>query len=262
MIEIFLASLLIGVLAGISAGLFGIGGGVLIVPFLTWLFEIHQFNSQQILLMAVASSLATALPTSTASLWTHHKLNNIVWNRAFRLVPSLLLASICGAVLAEFIRPELLRWFFVSYLLYNSLRLAWPQSSIVVNNQPRLYLDYPMGFVIGTISAILGIGGGTITVPYLVGSGLPIKNAVATSSACALPIAISSAISYIFLGWQSDNLPEGSLGYVYLPAFLGISATSVFTAPIGARLAHRLPPKKLKRYFAVLLLLMALKMAY
>ncbi len=261
MIEIFLASLLIGVLAGIGAGLFGIGGGVLIVPFLAWLFELHQFNPQQTLLMAVASSLATALPTSASSLWTHHKLNNIVWHRAFRLMPSLLLAAFSGAVLAEFISAELLRWFFVSYLLYTSLRLAWPKASAAVSSHPRLYLDYPMGFLIGTISAILGIGGGTMTVPYLAGSGLPIKNAVATSSACALPIAISAAVSYIFLGWHSENLPEGSLGYVYLPAFLGISATSVLTAPIGARLAHRLPPIKLKRYFALVLLLMAIKMA-
>jgi uncharacterized membrane protein YfcA len=118
-----------------------------------------------------------------------------------------------------------------------------------------------MGFLIGSISAILGIGGGTITVPYLVSSGLQIKNAVATSSACALPIAFSAAISYIVLGWHTANLPEGSFGYVYLPAFLGITTTSVFTAPIGARLAHRLPAIKLKRYFALVLLLMAIKMA-
>ncbi len=260
MIEIFLASLLIGVLAGISAGLFGIGGGVLIVPTLAWLFELHQFNPEQILLMAVASSLATALPTSISSLRTHHKLNNIIWHRAFRLMPTLLLASICGAILAEFISAELLRWFFVSYLLYTSLRLAWPKSS-AVSGHPRLYLDYPMGFLIGSISAILGIGGGTITVPYLVSSGLQIKNAVATSSACALPIAISAAISYIVLGWHTENLPEGSFGYVYLPAFWGITTTSVFTAPIGARLAHRLPAIKLKRYFALVLLFMAIKMA-
>jgi hypothetical protein len=260
MIEIFLASLLIGVLAGISAGLFGIGGGALIVPTLAWLFELHQFNPEQILLMAVASSLATALPTSISSLRTHHKLNNIIWHRAFRLMPTLLLASICGAILAEFISAELLRWFFVCYLLYTSLRLAWPKSS-ATSGHPRLYLDYPMGFLIGSISAILGIGGGTITVPYLVSSGLQIKNAVATSSACALPIAISAAISYIVLGWHTENLPEGSFGYVYLPAFWGITTTSVFTAPIGARLAHRLPAIKLKRYFALVLLFMAIKMA-
>ena len=261
MIEIFLASLLIGVLAGISAGLFGIGGGVLIVPTLAWLFELHQFNPEQILLMAVASSLATALPTSISSLRTHHKLKNIIWHRAFRLMPTLLLASICGAILAELISAELLRWFFVSYLLYTSLKLAWPKQSATANSNPKLYLDYPMGFLIGSISAILGIGGGTITVPYLVSSGLQIKNAVATSSACALPIAISAAISYIVLGWHTENLPEGSFGYVYLPAFWGITTTSVFTAPIGARLAHRLPATKLKRYFALVLLFMAIKMA-
>lgn len=258
--EIFLASLILGGLAGISAGLFGIGGGVLIVPFLTWLFELKHFNPEQILLLAVATSLATALPTSVSSLRTHHKLNNIVWHRAFRLMPSLLLAAMSGAVLAEHISADLLRWFFITYLIYTSLHMALPSRTLPQNAKPRLYLDYPMGFLIGAISAILGIGGGAMTVPYLVGGGLQIKNAVATSSACALPIAFSAAASYIYLGWHAQALPEGSFGYIYLPAFLGICATSIFTAPIGARLAHRLPAKQLKRYFALLLLLMAFKM--
>lgn len=260
MTAIFLTSLLIGSLAGISAGLFGIGGGILIVPFLTWLFELMQFNPHHILLLAIATSLATALPTSLSSLRTHHKLNNIVWSRAFRLMPALLLAAMSGAVLAEHISAGLLRRFFIAYLLYTCVNLALPSKPNAQNPKPRLYLDYPMGFLIGTISAILGIGGGTMTVPYLVGSGLQIKNAVATSSACALPIAFSAAASYIVLGWHAQDLPEGSLGYIYLPAFIGISATSIFTAPIGARLAHRLPAQQLKRCFALLLLLMAFKM--
>lgn len=262
MTEIFLASLLLGIVAGVSAGLFGIGGGALIVPVLSWLLAARQFNPEQIMLVAVATSLATALFTSAASVHTHHKLGNIDWRRAFRLSPSLLAGAVGGAVLAGYISAELLRWFFIAYLLYTSVQMAVPKLAAVAAHGGRQYLDYPMGLLIGVLSAILGIGGGTMTVPYLAGGGLPMKNAVATSSTCALPIALSAAASYVVLGWHGHDLPDGSFGYIYLPAFAGIVTTSIFTAPLGAKLAHRLPARRLKRYFAVVLLLIAIKMAW
>lgn len=260
--EIFLASLVLGLVAGLCAGLFGIGGGALIVPALAWLLMAEHFNPEHIMIIAVATSLATALFTSLASVRTHHKLGNIAWPRALRLGPTLLIGASGGAVIAEAIDAEWLRWFFIVYLLYTSLQMALPKRTATETLQPRRYLDYPMGLLIGVMSAILGIGGGTMTVPYLAGNGLVMKNAVATSSTCALPIALSAAASYIALGWQGHDLPAGSLGYIYLPAFAGIVSTSIFTAPIGAKLAHRLPAQRLKRYFAVVLLLIALKMAW
>lgn len=262
MTEIFLASLLLGIVAGISAGLFGIGGGALIVPVLSWLLAAQHFNPEQIMLIAVATSLATALFTSLSSVRTHHKLGNIDWRRAYHLGPTLLLGAVGGAALAEMISANLLRWFFVAYLLYTSVQMTLPKSTITAMHSDRRYLDYPMGMLIGVLSAILGIGGGTMTVPYLAGNGLAMKNAVATSSTCALPITLSAAASYIVLGWRGQDLPVGSLGYIYLPAFAGIVLTSIFTAPIGAKLAHRLPAQRLKRYFAVVLLFIAIKMAW
>ena len=262
MTEIFLASLLLGILAGIAAGLFGIGGGALIVPVLVWLFQAQHFNPEQIMLLAVATSLATAIFTSAASVRTHHKLGNIDWRRALHLAPSMLLGAGVGAVLAKYISADLLRWFFVAYLLYTSVQMAIPRKAKTSTRPARQFLDYPTGLLIGVLSAILGIGGGTMTVPYLVGNGLAMKNAVATSSACAIPIALSAAASYAVLGWQDSHLPVGSLGYLYLPAFAGIVLTSIFTAPLGAKLAHRLPAQKLKRYFAIVLLAIAIKMAW
>lgn len=262
MIETFIASLLLGTLAGLSAGLFGIGGGVLIVPFLSWLFKIQHFQTHEIMLIAIATSLASAIFTSAASVRTHYQLGNIVWHRATHLGPSLLLGALGGAVLANYISAELLRGFFIAYLFYTSLRMVLPKNAAPASPQNPKYLDYPLGLLIGGMSALLGIGGGTMTVPYLAGSGLLMKNAVATSSVCALPITFSAAASYIFLGWHNDQLPAGSLGYIYLPAFLGIVTTSILTAPIGAKLAHRLPAQQLKRYFAVVLVLIALKMAW
>lgn len=262
MIEIFLYSLLLGFVAGISAGLFGIGGGALIVPILSWLFAAQHFNPAQIMLIAVATSLATALFTSLSSVRTHHKLGNVDWRRAFRLGPSLLVGASGGAMLAEYLSTDLMRWFFVAYLLYTSVQMAIPKHAPTSARQARLYLDYPMGLLIGVLSAILGIGGGTMTVPYLASGGLLMKQAVATSSTCALPITLSAAISYVALGWHGHDLPVGSLGYIYLPAFAGIVMTSVFTAPLGAKLAHRLPAQRLRRYFAMVLLLIAIKMAW
>lgn len=260
MVEIFLASLLLGSLAGLSAGLFGIGGGVLVVPFLSWLFRAHQFETEQIMLMAVATALASALFTSAASVRTHFRLGNIVWPRVLRLAPTLFAGAAGGAALAEYISAGVLRNLFIAYLLYTSFQMARPKKTAPTPGKLPGGFDYPIGLFIGGLSAILGIGGGSMNVPYLAHTGLPMKNAVATSSACALPIAFSAAASYIFLGWQNLSLPPDSIGYVYLPAFWGITVTGVFTAPIGARLAHRLPARQLKRYFAAVLLLIALKM--
>jgi uncharacterized membrane protein YfcA len=262
MTEIFLASLLLGIVAGMSAGLFGIGGGALIVPVLGWVLAAQHFNPDLIMLIAVATSLATALFTSLASVRAHHKLGNVDWRRAFRLAPSLLLGASGGAVLAETLNADWLRWFFIVYLIYTSVQMAISKPAVSATHHARLYLDYPMGLLIGVLSAILGIGGGTMTVPYLAGGGLAMKNAVATSSTCALPIALSAAVSYVVLGWHGHDLPAGSLGYIYLPAFAGIVTTSIFTAPLGAKLAHRLPAQRLKRYFAVVLLFIAIKMAW
>ncbi|MBD9354610.1 sulfite exporter TauE/SafE family protein [Methylomonas albis] len=262
MTEIFLASLLLGIFAGVCAGLFGIGGGALIVPVLALLFQAQQFHPEQIMLIAVATSLATAIFTSAASVRTHHKLGNIDWRRAKHLAPSMLLGAGGGAVLAEYISADLLRWFFVTYLIYTCAQMAIPKRTKVSYHPAKQFLDYPLGMLIGVLSAILGIGGGTMTVPYLVNNGLIMKNAVATSSTCAIPIALAAATSYAILGWHDNQLPVGSLGYLYLPAFAGIVLTSMFTAPLGAKLAHRLPAQKLKRYFAIVLLALALKMAW
>lgn len=164
--------------------------------------------------------------------------------------------------MTEYLGVQLLRMFFIAYLTYTGLNMALPKRRQNTPQTGQPYWDYPIGFLIGSISALLGIGGGTMTVPYLVNSGQIMRNAVATSSACALPIALSGAISYILLGWQENHLPNGSLGYIYLPAFFGVVASSMLTAPLGAKLAHRLPAQQLKRYFALVLLLIALKMAF
>lgn len=260
MLELFLFSMLVGLIAGLLAGLFGLGGGVLIVPALYWLYTMQKFPQELLMIMAVATSLATIVFTSTASIVAHHKLGAIQWGVVLRLTPGVLLGASLGAIVADFIEAEILRDVFVIYLLFVGFRMALPKKNRREIKKAGQWLDYLMGNVIGFLSSILGIGGGTLTVPYLLARQLWMKNAVAVSSACGFPIAVSGAVMYASLGYEQEALPEWSLGYIYLPALAGIVICSMITAPIGARLANKLPAQQLKRYFSIVLFLIAAKM--
>ncbi len=262
MLELFLFSMLLGAIAGLLAGLFGLGGGVVIVPALVWLFSAHHFPTEQIMIMAIATSLATIIPTSISSIIMHHKLGNILWSKVFRLSPGILVGAGIGAFVADTVDAELLRNFFIAYLLYVGFRMALQNNNSTKLKKTNDWQDYFIGNGIGLLSSILGIGGGTLTVPYLVSRQVAIKNSVAISSACGLPIAVSGTLVYTFLGWNKPFLPEWSLGYVYLPALCGIISSSVLTAPIGAKLAGKLPAHQLKRSFSVVIFLIAFKMIF
>lgn len=261
-IDIFLISLALGSVSGVLAGLFGIGGGLIIVPVLAMVFKAWGFPSAMLLLMAVATSLTTIILTAISSVAAHHRLGAVVWPRVWRLSPGIMLGSGLGAVVAEHISADALRYILIVFLLYVGVQMALqikPKAAVV---QQGKWQDYGTAVLIGVMSAIVGIGGGTLTVPYLVHGQLPIKNAVAVASACGLPIAVAGTISYALLGWRVSGLPEWSLGYVYLPAFLGIGLSSMCTAPLGAKLAHKLPARQLKRYFSLLLFVMAAKLLW
>jgi uncharacterized membrane protein YfcA len=259
---LFSAGMLLGAVTGLFAGLFGIGGGLIMVPVLAMLFAAHGFAAGHVMIMSVATSLATIILTSIASVIAHHRLGAVSWHKVGRLAPGIMVGAAFGAVVADRIPAELLRYFFVVYLLYAALQLAWPKKPQPGQKPASWPLDYAAALVIGSVSSIIGIGGGTLTVPYLVYFRMPIRNAVAVSSACGLPIAVAGTASYVLLGLKAPLLPEWSLGYIYLPAFAGIVLTSVFTAPIGAKLAGVIPAQKLKRYFALLLLIIAAKMIW
>lgn len=260
MLELFLFSMLLGAIAGFLAGLFGLGGGVIIVPSLVWLFSAQQFPNESIMIMAVATSLATIIITSISSVISHSRFGTVLWDRVFHLSPGILLGAGIGAVIADFLDANVLRWFFISYLLYVGTHMALQKKPVFTPKKNDIRVDYLTGNGIGFISSLLGIGGGTLTVPYLASRHVPMKNAVAISSACGIPIAISGTVVYTFLGWDKNILPEWSLGYIYLPALGGIVTCSILTAPIGAKLANKLPAKKLKRYFSIVLFLIAIKM--
>lgn len=262
MISLFITSLVLGLVAGVLAGLFGIGGGLVIVPVLAFVFKGQGYPPDTILLMAVATSLATIVLTAISSVLAHHRLGAVIWAKVWRLSPMIMVGSALGAVVAKQLPADMLRWVLIVFLVYVGIQMAFqfkPKPGLTT--QP-LWLDGIAATVIGLMSAIVGIGGGTLTVPYLVYCQVPMRNAVAVSSACGLPIAIAGTASYALLGWDVAGLPDWSVGYVSLPAFVGVGLTSILTAPIGAKLANRLPAAQLKRYFSVLLWVMAAKLLW
>lgn len=262
MISIFIASLILGLLTGVLAGLFGIGGGLVIVPVLAFVFKNQGFPPDIILLMSIATSLASIILTAISSVFAHHRLGAVIWAKVWRLVPMIMVGSAAGAVVAKHIPTDALRWVLVIFLIYVGVQMALDLKPKPGAGKQPLWLDSVAATVIGGLSAIVGIGGGSLTVPYLVYGQMPIRNAVAISSACGLPIAIAGTASYALLGWNAPDLPAWSFGYVSLPALVGVGLTSVLTAPLGAKLAHQLPAAQLKRYFSVLLWMMAVKLLW
>ena len=262
MIEILLVSILLGIVTGLLAGLFGIGGGLVIVPTLAILFRAQGVPAELVMLMAVATSLATIILTAIASVSAHHRLGSVVWAKVYSLSPGIMVGAMLGAVVAKHISADALRYILVVFLLYVAIQMAFQVKPKPDRIKQSKALDFLAANIIGLLSSIVGIGGGTLTVPYLISGQMLMRNAVAVASACGLPIAVSGTISYAILGWNALDLPEWSLGYVYLPVFFGTGLSSLVTAPIGAKLAHTLPAAKLKRYFSLLLFVMAAKLMW
>lgn len=256
------ASLLLGMFAGLMAGLFGIGGGLVVVPILVFLFTGQGLPKDLIMLMAVATSLATIIPTGFSSTFAHHRFGAVLWQKVKRLAPGIFIGAVLGATLATEISTTLLRNLFIGYLVYVGAQMAIGKSPKAGESNVSSLTDAVISTLIGLISALLGIGGGTMTVPFLVHSRYPMHNAVAIASACGLPIAIAGTVSYMVWGIQAVGLPQWSVGYVYAPSFLSVSLGGVLTAPLGAKLAHKLPARKLKRYFSVLIFAIAAKLIW
>ena len=249
----FLTYLVLGACAGVLAGLFGVGGGLIIVPVLVFGFTAHGFAPEILTQLAVGTSLATIVFTSINAIREHHRRGAVSWPLVLWMTVGIVIGSALGALTASKIQGPLLQKIIGVFALCMSLQMVLdlkPKASRDVPGKPGLI---GAGTVIGWASAIFGIGGGSLTVPFLAWRSVPMAHAVATSSACGLPIAISGALSFIAVGWHNEHLPEYSLGFVYLPALAGIAVASMFFARFGAQLAHRLSPRLLKRLFALLL---------
>ena len=252
--------LLTGAVAGLSAGLLGIGGGLIIVPILFFIFSSQQLAAEHIMHMALATSLATIIVTSVSSAWAHHKRGAVLWPIVFALSPGILIGAWLGAMFASTLASDILKPVFGVFELLVAINL-------LVNYRPARHTtsisrtkSITAGSVIGCISSVIGIGGATLTAPFLLWHNISIRNAVACSAACGFPIAVAGTAAYVVSGWNIEGLPAYTLGFVNLPAFAMIIITSMTTAPAGAALAHKLPERTLRIFFALFLLALSFKM--
>lgn len=261
-VGLIVAFLALGSATGFAAGLLGIGGGMLLVPFITLLLSARDFPKELIVHMAIATSLGTIMFTSISSVRAHHKRGAVSWKIVRLLAPGIVIGSWIGPWIGKQLNSSGLALFFAVFV-------AASATQMLIDRKPKASRDLPngpgmlgAGGVIGVTSGLVGAGGGFISVPFMAWCNVKIHNAVATSAALGFPIALAGTLSNIYFGMEVPNLPAGSLGFIYLPALLVISVASVLTAPLGAKTAHALPVKSLKRIFAALLYILAAYMLY
>jgi uncharacterized membrane protein YfcA len=260
MFTTLLTCLLLGGFAGLAAGLLGVGGGLLIVPVLAGLFDSQGFSPAFVMQLAVGTSLATIVITSLSSAWSHHRRGAVIWRQVAQLGLGILFGAWLGAAMAHRLDGGVLSAIFALFEFAVAAQMLWGGLPAAHRRLPGRLPSAAAGLVIGAVSAILGIGGGTLTVPWLVWHNVDIRQAVGTSAACGLPIALAGALGFVVAGWRVEGLPPGATGYVYWPAAGAIVLTSMLAAPLGAHLAHTLPRERLKKAFAGLLVLLGLLM--
>lgn len=250
----------VGAFSGLLAGLLGVGGGLVIVPMLTFIFASQQMPASYILHLALGTSLASIMFTSVSSLRAHHGRGAVNWQVFRSITPGILLGTLAGSWVAAQLSTRFLKGFFVVFLYYIALQM-------LLNVKPKPARQLPgaggmlgVGGVIGGVSSLVGIGGGSMSVPFLLWCNVSLHNAIGTSAAIGFPIALAGAVGYVANGLSVGALPSHSLGFVYLPALAGVAVISIFTAPVGARLAHILPVPLLKKCFAFFLVVMGTKM--
>jgi len=255
---IWVAFALTGLFAGFLAGYLGIGGGLVLVPVLSWLFSQDPATADIAVQMAVATSLATMLFTSMSSLLAHHRRGAIIWSIVKQMLPGLLAGALLGSVIADRIGNLALGYVFGVFALLVAMQLLLGTGAAGNRPLPGRLPVAGTGFGIGTVSSLLGIGGGSMTVPWLIWHKQPVQKAIATAAACGYPIAIAGTIGFVLLGNQNSGVP--ALGYVHLQALAGVAVFSVVGAPLGVAAIHRSSPLLAKRMFAALLVVVAARM--
>jgi len=254
--------LALGLVSGFIAGLLGVGGGLVLVPVLSWIYSHQGFPAEYNIHMALGTSLAVIVLTSVSSLRAHHGHGAVRWTAVRRIAPGIVLGTLTGAIAAAWLPDRGLKWFFVAFLFYAATQMLLGFKANPHRELPGLPGMTLAGAVIGLVSSWVGIGGGTLSVPFLNWCNVRFQEAIGTSAAIGFPIAVSGAVGYALSGQIAAGLPEYSLGFVYLPALAAIAALSMVSAPWGARLTHRLPVPRLKKIFAALLYLLGLRMLY
>jgi uncharacterized membrane protein YfcA len=256
-LSLVLILLLMGAGGGFAAGLLGVGGGMVLVPFVTMIFTAKGFPPTVVVHMAIATSLATIMFTSLSSVRAHHAHGAVRWPIVALLAPGIVLGSMLGPWIAKQLNTALLSLVFGLFVAFSATQMILNRKPSAARELPGAPGMFAVGAGIGTVAGLVGAGGGFLSVPFMCWCNVKMHNAVATSAALGFPIALAGTLSNVFFGWSEPGLPAYSLGYIYVPALLVIAAASVLMAPLGARAAHRMPVARLKRIFALILYLLA-----
>lgn len=257
-----LSYVMLGLASGFIAGLFGVGGGLTIVPILLLLFQAQGFPDAQIMHLALGTAMATIVVTSISSMRAHHRQGGVSWDIFRSMAPGLVGGTLLGSLFASRVPTDAMAMAFTVIVYWAALQMLLDIKPKPTRHLPGSGGLLGVGGLIGGVSSLVAAGGGFLSVPFMVLCNVPIRQAVGTSAALGFPIAAAGVVGYIAGGWGVADLPGPHLGFVYLPAFVGVVVSTVFMAPVGARMAHRLPVKQLKRAFGVMLALLASKMLW
>jgi uncharacterized membrane protein YfcA len=261
----------IGGIVGLFAGMLGIGGGMLIIPLLALSFDAQGIAHEHMFQLAVGTAMASIAFTSISSTKAHARRQAVRWDIARSMTPGILIGSLVGANVAKYLPTRMLMIYFAVFVLVMSLNMAFgrgPREKPLSAEECAAPVEqggfgmFGAGFVISALCSLIAMGGAVMTVPFMLYRRVPLIHAIGTAAAIGLPIALGGTVGYILTGWSASALPNLSIGFVYLPALLGIVAASVLTAPVGAMLAHRVPARVLRLTFALLLFVLASRMAY
>ncbi len=254
---------LLGLFAGFLAGVLGIGGGMLTVPFITYVLTSRSVEAGLAVKMAIATSTATIVFISLANVRAQHKRGAIRWDIVKNLAPGLVVGGLITSVgLFNLIKGQALAIFFGIFISYSATKMLLAKKPVATKTMPSPAVQGLVGAAIGLLAGLVGAGGAFMSVPFMTLRNIPIHNAIATSAAIGMPIAIVNVAGFIYTGWGLPNLPAGSLGLVFTPALLVLATSSAIMAPVGVRLSHRLPMLPLKRLFACILYALAAYMLW
>lgn len=256
------AYLVLGACVGIFAGMFGIGGGTILVPVLLFLFDAQHFPAEHLLHLALGTSMATIIFTSLASLRKHHQHGAVNWRVVRNITPGILIGTGIGALFATSASPRFMGIFFALFVYFAAIQIMLDKRPHASRQLPGAAGMTVIGIFTGWLSSMVSIGGGTVVVPFLLWCNVQIRNAIGTSAAIGFPVAVGGTAGYIVTGMNASALPEHSVGFVYLPALFWVAIASVLTAPLGAKAIHHMRAGVLRKLFAVLLIALATKLLF
>ncbi|MCL1123117.1 sulfite exporter TauE/SafE family protein [Shewanella surugensis] len=261
-LQVFGICLVLGVIIGFLAGLLGIGGGLISVPALLHILPLVGVSHDFLPHVAIATSLAAIILTGLSSTRSHHKRDNIPWYLFKPMLPGFVLGSLSSGFISENISANALQQSFAIFVILMAIQMVFPFKGQAQRHLPSSVLLFMTAVVVAIIAGLMGIGGSVLLVPFLTFFGLQMRYAIGFSAASGLLIALFGSVGYVIAGWNVYGLPQFTLGYIYIPALLGIVVSSIFIAPIGAKRASTWPTGVLKKMFALLLVIIGFKLVF